>query len=63
MKKRVKVKFVFEGWVEVEDVNTKPWAKDIVKGCFSVCLDTPHSSDDRIKDWDIGTHPTKVTLS
>jgi hypothetical protein len=60
---RIKVKYTFEGYVDVAGDYTKQEAKKIVSESFG-CICTPnYAGIPSFSDWEIGTHPTKTVVS
>lgn len=65
---QVKVKYSFEGVVEVR-AESKNEAKEIVKTSFGIICEVPkpswesnHPDDEGIVDWNIETHPSSETI-
>ncbi len=65
---QVKVKYTFEGVVDVR-ADSKTKAKEIVDSGFGACIDiskssweSNHPDDEGISDWNFDVHPTQTTL-
>jgi len=56
----IALELTFKGTVRVQ-ARTAQEAHEIAQAGFGAVLGTPHSSDDRILDWDVNTHPEKTT--
>jgi len=60
---RIKVKYTFEGYVDVKGNYTKEEAKKKVSESFSCICDPSGMASQEFSDWEIGTHPTKTVVS
>ena len=60
--RKIKVRYVFEGSVYVNNNLTKEEAKNVVHNSFGIMVGHISSSDNDIIDWDIDLHPVKKTI-
>ena len=60
--RKIKVRYVFEGSVYVNNNLTKEEAKNVVHDSLSIMVGRISSSDNDIIDWDIDLHPVKKTI-
>ena len=60
--RKIKVRYVFEGSVYVNNNLTKEEAKNVVRNSLGVMVGHISSSDNNIIDWDINLHPVKKTI-
>jgi NMD protein affecting ribosome stability and mRNA decay len=66
---KIKYKATFEGTIEVRADNREEAKKIVEQGFGGLTVSVGHSSwvsdskeEEGIKDWDISTHPEKVTI-